>query len=101
MLSIGIDPNSPNLKQDITSLIQKNLDNNSSSSNSISTSKISANSSPKNSFSEVLSKIYTKIIPKLQKENKTFDIDWNFDRKENKRYESLKKCGCFEIIKVS
>jgi predicted alpha/beta hydrolase family esterase len=51
-------------------------------------------------LSQILTKIYTQIIPELQKQGKTWDIDYDFDRKENKRYESLKKRGCGEIIEV-
>ena len=47
-----------------------------------------------------LLKIFSEIIPKLKMENKTFEIDYNFIRSENKRYESLKKKGCGEIIKL-
>lgn len=47
-----------------------------------------------------LSQIYTQIIPELEKLGKTWDIDYDFDRKENKRYENLKKRGCGEILKL-
>ena len=113
---LGIDPNSENLKIEITNLIQKNsqvlpnlnLQNLSdlkpnSSQNSTPNLGQKTNSnqdSSTNSLSQILTKIYTQIIPELQKEGKTWDIDWEFDRKENKRYEHLKKRGCTKIIKV-
>lgn len=46
-----------------------------------------------------LIKIYTEIIPELQKQNKPFEIDYNYTRNENKRYEFLKKRGCINVIK--
>jgi histidyl-tRNA synthetase len=49
---------------------------------------------------ENLLEVYNQIIPKLKQENKTFEIDYSFIRSENKRYETLKKKGCSEIIKV-
>jgi 8-oxo-dGTP pyrophosphatase MutT (NUDIX family) len=49
----------------------------------------------------ILKKIYTEIIPELQKQGKSYEIDYDFTRKENKRYENLKKRGCKQIIKVS
>ena len=51
-------------------------------------------------LTQILNKIYTKIIPQLQKSGQVWDIDYNFERSENKRWESLKKRGCSEIIKV-
>lgn len=52
-------------------------------------------------FSEKdLTQIYTKIIPTLKSEGKVWDIDYSFDRSENKRWETLKKRGCGEIIKI-
>jgi histidyl-tRNA synthetase len=53
------------------------------------------NQSPEN-----IKNMYDVILPKLRIENKTWDIDYDIDRSENKRYESLKKRGCTEIIKV-
>ena len=51
------------------------------------------------SESELL-EIYKNVLPKLKQENKTFEIDYSFGRSENKRWESLKKKGCGEIVKV-
>jgi histidyl-tRNA synthetase len=45
-------------------------------------------------------KLHTEIIPALIKDKKAYDINYEFERSENKRYESLKKRGCSEIIKV-
>jgi histidyl-tRNA synthetase len=50
--------------------------------------------------SENLPKIYNEIIPELNTKNIPFEIDYEYSRSENKRYESLKKRGCGEIIKV-
>jgi len=47
-----------------------------------------------------LSEVFTKIIPELKKQGKIFDIDYSFERSENKRYETLKKRGADEILKV-
>jgi histidyl-tRNA synthetase len=44
--------------------------------------------------------IYTQIIPDLKTKNLIFEIDYDFQRSENKRWESLKKRGCQDIIKV-
>lgn len=52
------------------------------------------------SGSDQLVEIFTKIIPELKIEGKTYEINYEFDRSENKRYESLKKRGCAAIIKV-
>jgi hypothetical protein len=49
---------------------------------------------------ESLLNIYTEIIPALKEKGKSFEIDYDFSRSENKRYETLKKKGCGEIIKV-
>jgi histidyl-tRNA synthetase len=49
---------------------------------------------------ENLLSIYTDIIPKLKEEGKSFEIDYDFSRSENKRYETLKKKGCGEIVKI-
>jgi len=49
---------------------------------------------------ENLPKLYSEIISKLQQEGKTYDINYEFERSENKRWETLKKRGCDEIIKV-
>ncbi|NJL96751.1 hypothetical protein HC864_02960 [Candidatus Gracilibacteria bacterium] len=45
-----------------------------------------------------LPQVFSEIIPALHQVNKTFDIDYQYDRKENKRYDTLKKRGCDEII---
>jgi histidyl-tRNA synthetase len=50
--------------------------------------------------SENLPKVYDEIIPGLNTKNIPFEIDYEYSRSENKRYESLKKRGCSEIIKV-
>jgi hypothetical protein len=88
--SLGLDTNSSDLKNQIQSLIQSQT--------------IEQNSTlPKksnNNLSQTLTKLYTEIIPELEKLGKTWDIDYDFDRKENKRYEALKKRGCSEVIKV-
>ncbi len=47
-----------------------------------------------------LAKIYKEILPKLQTEKIPFEIDYDYGRSENKRYESLKKRGCTQIIKI-
>ena len=44
--------------------------------------------------------VYKEVLPGLSQRNKTWDIDYDYSRAENKRYESLKKRGCAEIIKV-
>jgi histidyl-tRNA synthetase len=45
-------------------------------------------------------RMHTEIIPSLIRDNKAYDINYEFTRSESKRYESLKKRGCSEIIKV-
>jgi len=47
-----------------------------------------------------LNQIYTETIPKILKNGKTYEINYEFDRSENKRWESLKKRNCEEIIKL-
>lgn len=47
-----------------------------------------------------LEEIYTKIIPELVSQNHVYDIDYEYDRNPNKRYETLKKRGCVEVIKI-
>jgi histidyl-tRNA synthetase len=47
-----------------------------------------------------LLKIFKEIIPNLQMEGKTFDIDYDYTRSNNKRYEQLKKRGSIEIIEI-
>ena len=49
---------------------------------------------------EKLNKLHTETIPELQAEGKTYIIDYNTTRSENKRYKSLKKQECGEIISV-
>jgi histidyl-tRNA synthetase len=49
---------------------------------------------------QLLHKIYTQIIPKLRQEGKTWEINYEFERSENKRYKALKKAGFEEIVKV-
>jgi histidyl-tRNA synthetase len=48
---------------------------------------------------EELENVFTTIIPDLQLQNKAFEIDYDYDRNPNKRYENLKKRGCTEILK--
>ena len=45
-----------------------------------------------------LIEIYSKVIPSLG--SLPYDIDYEYHRSENKRYETLKKRGCASIIKV-
>ena len=45
-----------------------------------------------------LDEVYSNIIPSLN--GQPFDIDYEYQRSENKRYETLKKRGCNSIIKV-
>ena len=44
--------------------------------------------------------VYSEILPSLSEQGKTWDIDYDYSRPESKRYETLKKRGCTEIIKV-
>ena len=46
---------------------------------------------------EDLLEIYTQILPTL---TETFEIDTNYQRSENKRFDGLKKRGCTKIIKL-
>ncbi len=45
-----------------------------------------------------LVKIYTEILPQLRAQNQAFEIDYDYQRNPQKRYSSLKKRGCQEII---
>jgi histidyl-tRNA synthetase len=45
-----------------------------------------------------MTEIYFKVIPSLN--GQPYDIDYEYQRSENKRYETLKKRGCTSIIKV-
>jgi histidyl-tRNA synthetase len=47
-----------------------------------------------------LSKVYNEIIPELNTKNIPFEIDYEYSRSENKRYETLKKRGCNDVVKV-
>jgi histidyl-tRNA synthetase len=47
-----------------------------------------------------LTEIFNTIIPRLISENKIFEINYEFDRSENKRYQALKKRDCQDIIKI-
>jgi histidyl-tRNA synthetase len=47
-----------------------------------------------------LTKIFSEIVPEIIKEGKTFDIDYDYHRNTDKRYEKLKKRGCGQIIKL-
>jgi histidyl-tRNA synthetase len=49
---------------------------------------------------ESLTTIFTETVPALTTTNITYDIDYNYQRSENKRYETLKKRGCTQILKV-
>jgi histidyl-tRNA synthetase len=49
---------------------------------------------------EDLLAIYQEILPKLKAQGQPFEIDYDYRRSENKRYESLKKRGCGEVRKV-
>jgi histidyl-tRNA synthetase len=49
---------------------------------------------------EDIKHVYEELIPKIIGENKTFDIDYDYDRTPNKRYETLKKRGCSTIIEL-
>lgn len=93
--SLRLDANSADLKAQIQNLMQT------SSSFKQNSGQIASTQSKTGDLSQILTKIYTQIIPELQKNGQTWDIDYDFDRKENKRYESLKKRGCSQIIKVS
>ena len=84
--TLNFDPNSSNLKLEIQDLLKSQ--------------KANSEENPNSNLTQILNKIYTKIIPQLQKSGQTWDIDYNFERSENKRWESLKKRGCSEIIKV-
>ena len=44
--------------------------------------------------------IFTQTIPELNSQKTPFEIDYDYQRSENKRYESLKKRNCSKIIKV-
>jgi histidyl-tRNA synthetase len=46
-----------------------------------------------------LNQIFTEIIPNLPTDQ-SYDINYEYERSENKRYEALKKRGCDKIIKV-
>lgn len=45
-----------------------------------------------------LDEVYSNVIPSL--DGQPYDIDYEYHRSENKRYETLKKRGCTTIIKV-
>lgn len=47
-----------------------------------------------------LSEVFTKVIPELKQQGKIYDINYEFERSENKRYETLKKRGADEILKI-
>ena len=52
-------------------------------------------------FSESdLVKVYKEIVPDLKLKNQTFEIDYDYDRNEEKRWISLKKRGCNEVVKL-
>jgi hypothetical protein len=43
-------------------------------------------------------KFFEETIPELNQSKTPFEIDYDYSRSENKRYESLKKRGCDRII---
>jgi len=47
-----------------------------------------------------LIEVFEKIIPKILAEKKSYEINYEFDRSENKRFKSLKKKGLEGVIKV-
>lgn len=47
-----------------------------------------------------LAKIYTQLIPELQSQGKCWDIDYSMERSSKKRWETLKKRGCVEVIEL-
>jgi histidyl-tRNA synthetase len=47
-----------------------------------------------------LQEVYQTVLPKIINESTAYDIDYSYDRKENKRWETLKKRGCDSILKV-
>ena len=49
---------------------------------------------------ESITEVYAKNIPELNAQDIPFEIDYEYSRSENKRYETLKKRGCGVIIKV-
>jgi len=46
-----------------------------------------------------LNHVFTEIIPDLVSQGLPYDINYEFERSENKRYQALKKRGCDKIIK--
>jgi hypothetical protein len=50
--------------------------------------------------SQNLTKVYTEVVPYIVSKGGCYEIDTDYSRSENKRYESLKKRGCEMIIKV-
>jgi histidyl-tRNA synthetase len=49
---------------------------------------------------ESLVKAYQDLIPNLKEQGYIIELDYQYDRSENKRYESLKKRGCDVIEKI-
>ncbi len=49
---------------------------------------------------EDLLKFYQEIIPDLRTKNQPFEIDYDYDRSENKRFETMKKRECQEIKRL-
>jgi histidyl-tRNA synthetase len=49
---------------------------------------------------ESLLKMYQTTIPELLSNNQTFDIDYEYSRANNKRFESLKKRGCEKVVEI-
>jgi histidyl-tRNA synthetase len=49
---------------------------------------------------EDLEKVYLEIIPGLKTAGKSYEIDYDYTRNQEKRWISLKKRGCSEVIKL-
>jgi histidyl-tRNA synthetase len=47
-----------------------------------------------------LENIYTELVPNLITEQNSFEIDYDYSRSVNKRYETLQKRGCSKIIEL-
>jgi len=49
---------------------------------------------------EKLTELYSTILPDLAAKNQSYDINYQYDRNENKRYQALKKRGCNDILHI-
>jgi histidyl-tRNA synthetase len=49
---------------------------------------------------ESLNLLYLETLPGLVSQNKQYEINYEYQRSENKRFDTLKKRGCSKIIKV-